>query len=114
MNQAKRPQRDSKAAAENADGPYRAASDHWAPCPTRQMATGRGQRHRVDESSLNSTSGWSGIVEPALARALGLAAEAGRWDVVEQIARELKERRQDREDAARPVAVRLHQSSARS
>jgi hypothetical protein len=34
-----------------------------------------------------------GVVEPALARALVLAAEAQRWDVVEQLARELKERR---------------------
>jgi hypothetical protein len=33
-----------------------------------------------------------GVVEPALARALVLAAEAGRWAIVEQIARELKER----------------------
>ena len=35
-----------------------------------------------------------GVVEPALARALVLAAEAGRWAIVEQIAGELKERRQ--------------------
>ena len=33
------------------------------------------------------------VVEPALARALMLAAEAGRWGLVAQIARELEERR---------------------
>lgn len=35
-----------------------------------------------------------GVVEPALARALVMAAEAGRWTIVEQIARELKEPRE--------------------
>jgi hypothetical protein len=34
-----------------------------------------------------------GSVEGALARALQLAAEAGRWDVVCQLARELEARR---------------------
>jgi hypothetical protein len=33
--------------------------------------------------------------EDALARALALAAEAGRWDVVAQLARELEARRLD-------------------
>ena len=34
----------------------------------------------------------TGVVETALARALVLAAEAGRWDVVVQIAEELRRR----------------------
>ena len=34
----------------------------------------------------------AGVVEPALARALVLAAEAKRWDVVVQIAGELRRR----------------------
>jgi hypothetical protein len=37
------------------------------------------------------------VVEPALARALVLAAGAGRWDVVEQIAAELRIRRESRD-----------------
>jgi hypothetical protein len=37
------------------------------------------------------------VVEPALARALVLAAEAQRWDVVVQIATELKARREPRD-----------------
>lgn len=41
-----------------------------------------------------------GVVEPALARALVLAAEARRWEVVEQIAAELRVRRERR---AEPV-----------
>ena len=44
-----------------------------------------------------------GVVEPALARALLLAAEAQRWDVVVQIAGELQARRVRRE-GARAVA----------
>jgi hypothetical protein len=41
------------------------------------------------------------VVEPALARALILAAEAGRWELVGQIGRELAERR--RLDPHRPA-----------
>jgi hypothetical protein len=41
------------------------------------------------------------VVEPALARALALAAEAGRWGLVAQIARELEERRRLR---AHPIS----------
>jgi hypothetical protein len=40
------------------------------------------------------------VVEPALARALVLAAEAQRWEVVVQIAAELQARRQTRESVA--------------
>lgn len=40
------------------------------------------------------------VVEPALARALLLAAEAQRWDVVLQIARELEARRERSGDCA--------------
>jgi integrase len=49
----------------------------------------------------------TGVVESALARALTLAAEAQRWDIVEQIARELGERRRDRtpREEARPSNV---------
>lgn len=39
----------------------------------------------------------AGVVEPALAEALKLAARAGRWEIVEQIAHELAERRRGRE-----------------
>jgi hypothetical protein len=51
-----------------------------------------------------------GVVEPALARALVLAAEAGRWAIVEQIARELKERREGPGAPARRTRL-LHQSA---
>jgi hypothetical protein len=46
-----------------------------------------------------------GVVEPALARALVLAAEAGRWAIVEQIARELKERRDASADSRTKAAA---------
>jgi hypothetical protein len=38
-----------------------------------------------------------GVVETALARALTLAAEAGRWEVVAQLAEELSARQRARE-----------------
>jgi hypothetical protein len=41
----------------------------------------------------------NGVVEPALARALVLAAEAQRWEIVEQVARELEERREGQSTA---------------
>ena len=44
-----------------------------------------------------------GVVETALARALVLAAEAKRWDVVQQIAGELEARRLARRGAAGDV-----------
>ena len=43
-----------------------------------------------------------GVVEPALARVLMLAAEAERWEVVAQIAAELAARRRTREGRRRP------------
>ena len=46
------------------------------------------------------------VVEPALARALVLAAEAQRWDVVMQIATELQARRQARGGVTAPFARR--------
>jgi hypothetical protein len=50
------------------------------------------------------------VVEPALARALVLAAEAGRWNLVERIAMELGERARERaagpEPARRPTLRR--------
>jgi hypothetical protein len=51
-----------------------------------------------------------GVVEPALARALVLAAEAGRWAIVEQIARELKERREMVTSTPSPL-LRLHRGT---
>ena len=52
-----------------------------------------------------------GVIEPALARALVLAAEAGRWVLVEQIARELNERR-ERRRATLPTVPRSDQRYA--
>jgi hypothetical protein len=52
-----------------------------------------------------------GVIAPALARALVLAAEAGRWGVVEQIALELKERR-ERWGARLQTAAGTNRSSA--
>ena len=43
------------------------------------------------------------VVETALAEALMLAARAGRWEIVEHIASELRARRE-----RAPIAVRLH------
>jgi len=114
LNAYKRPQRDSKAEVVNADRSYRAASDRWTPWPTRQIANRT--RPVATPGGRNEPKpdlGLEGVVEPALARALVLAAEAGRWEIVEQIARELKERRQGRQDTTPPVVVRLHRSIAR-
>jgi hypothetical protein len=48
-----------------------------------------------------------GVVETALARALELAARAGRWELVGQLARELEARRQNRHgrSAAEVLAI---------
>ena len=54
---------------------------------SRSDATGAGRFEPKPALNLH------GVVEPALAKALVLAAEAQRWDVVEQLARELQERR---------------------
>lgn len=43
-----------------------------------------------------------GVVEPALARALVLAAKAQRWEIVAQIATELAARRRARKGRRRP------------
>jgi hypothetical protein len=52
----------------------------------------------ADSGDVNSVgTEMRNVVEPALARALMLAAEAGRWEHVAQIAREL-------EDGNRPDA----------
>jgi hypothetical protein len=45
-----------------------------------------------------------GVVEPALSRALVLAAEAGQWAVVSQLASELEARRVARQSAGESVA----------
>jgi hypothetical protein len=65
-------------------------------------------RDVVDDSLDDSTSGHGrdrrlpaealiGVVETALARALTLAAEAGRWEIVAQLAEELAARQRTRE-----------------
>jgi hypothetical protein len=58
---------------------------------------------RVGTESSASPGGYElrDVVEPALAKALVLAAEAQQWDVVTQIATELQARRQTRESVAR-------------
>jgi hypothetical protein len=63
-------------------------------------ATGPGRFEPKSELDLN------GVVEPALAKALILAAEAQRWEIVEQIARELKERRETLYDKQTELAPR--------
>jgi len=88
-------------------GPMDAAADPADCDRTRPVATPGGRNGPKPDFGLE------GVVEPALARALVLAAEAGRWEIVEQIARELKERCQGRQDTTPPVVVRLHRSSAR-
>jgi hypothetical protein len=57
------------------------------------------------ESSQAAPEGYelSDVVEPALAKALVLAAEAQRWDVVIQIAAELQARRQTRGGLLEPL-----------
>jgi hypothetical protein len=47
-----------------------------------------------------------GVVETALAEALTLAAQAGRWEVVEQIAAELRARRAGPSSPAKASAVK--------
>jgi hypothetical protein len=108
---------------EAADKVQRGRSPHPGPCAKRlatmaqldlrspaPSSSGAGP---APQPSAGTDLGLEGVVEPALARALVLAAEAGRWEIVEQIARELTVRRQDRQDTTPPVAVRLHRSSAR-
>jgi hypothetical protein len=51
------------------------------------------ESERMQVSAGPNESAHSGDVEGALARALTLAAEAGRWDVVSQLANELERRR---------------------
>jgi hypothetical protein len=64
---------------------------------SRQLAEGSSPDHppRVDVSAREPVGAWpTGTdVETALAAALTRAAEAGRWDVVAQLARELEARR---------------------
>jgi hypothetical protein len=71
---------------------------------TRANATPRGRNEPKPELELE------GVVEPALARAWVLAAEAGRWAIVEQIARELKERREMVTSTPSPL-LRLHRGT---
>jgi hypothetical protein len=56
-----------------------------------------------------------GVVEPALARVLMLAADAERWELVAQIAAELAARRRTREGRRRPRRpdIEMGASSAR-
>ena len=63
------------------------------------------ERGAVDESLDDSTGGARlapevlvGVVETALAEALGVAAEAGRWEIVAQLAEELAARRRGLDD----------------
>jgi hypothetical protein len=56
LNEYEHPQRDSKAAVVNANGPRRAASDRWSLRPTRHIATGRGPvRHLAASSRQDAT-----------------------------------------------------------
>lgn len=48
-----------------------------------------------------------GVVETALAEALGLAARAGQWSVVERLAAELEARRLRREGSSAAPVVTL-------
>jgi hypothetical protein len=68
--------------------PLLAGVDHADNDLSRADATSPGRFEPIKELDLN------GVVEPALAKALLLAAEAQRWEVVGQIARELKDRRE--------------------
>lgn len=63
-------------------------------------ASGCADGGRVETESSQTPSGEyevGDVVEPALVRALAVAAEAQRWDVVVQIAAELQARRESRE-----------------
>lgn len=54
------------------------------------------RRHRAKTPGLRRGFELSNVVETALAKALLLAAERERWDIVEKIAAELEARRRDR------------------
>ena len=69
-----------------------------APHRTPKCAIGRGV-----ETESSEAYDLTGVVETALARALVLAAEAQRWDVVMQIATELQNRRAATTGVVRPV-----------
>lgn len=100
-----RPQRDSKAqkaqqAAASRNDPQREGVRPGAG-PVRNVA----ERGRLDESLDDSRGGGRlepealvGVVATALAQALKVAADAGRWDIVAQLAEELAARRRGRDD----------------
>ena len=116
-----RPQRDSKARKAR-----RGAASRSDP---QREGVGRGagsmrnvaERGAVDESLDDSSGGGGrleagalvGVVETALAEALRLAAAAGRWEVVAQLAQELAARRQipTSERASGDVPRIRHQNS---
>jgi hypothetical protein len=67
-------------------------SPHDSSCDELALQVGAA---RVDVSARESVASWpgEGDVETAVAAALTRAAEAGRWDVVTRLARELEARR---------------------
>ena len=72
-----------------------------------RMVVGLG-RNRLGRRPPNAGYELRNVVEPALARALVLAAEAQRWDVVLGIAAELQARREDRPKVMAPCNAPEH------
>jgi hypothetical protein len=72
---------------------------------------GGGQGPAAEDGGVPASE-FAGVVETALARALTLAAEAQRWEVVAQLATELRARRESRVEAEARV-VQLHPSGER-
>ena len=84
--------------------PLRIEGPVHAPDSAPKCAIGGGADDTLDDSADDSGArrrlppdALVGVVETALARALTLAAEAGRWEIVAQLAEELAARQRARE-----------------
>ena len=76
------------------DSPPKRAIDSSVDDSTDDSSEGQGSDGRLPPDAL------VGVVETALARALELAAEAGRWEIVAQLAEELAARGRGRGNSA--------------
>jgi len=71
----------------------RGGAEQWSSVPSRASKCADGGRVGTESSQPSAEHELRNVVEPALARALVLAAEAQRWELVAQIAAELAVRR---------------------
>jgi hypothetical protein len=67
-------------------------------CPADGQFVGQNESDTSGDERTETQLDLVGVVETALARALMLAAEAGRWEIVERITAEIRARREARGD----------------